>query len=54
LRLAHREGFRSVEHLKRYTTTLHGRPTRGKNSNVQGLAIMAALTGQSIPENRHD
>jgi heterotetrameric sarcosine oxidase alpha subunit len=47
--LAHREGFRSVEHLKRYTT-LGMATDQGKNSNVQGLAMMAALTGQSIPE----
>jgi heterotetrameric sarcosine oxidase alpha subunit len=47
--LAHREGFRSVEHLKRYTT-LGMATDQGKNSNVPGLAIMAALTGQSIPE----
>jgi heterotetrameric sarcosine oxidase alpha subunit len=47
--LAHREGFRSVEHLKRYTT-LGMATDQGKNSNVHGLAMMAALTGQSIPE----
>jgi methylglutamate dehydrogenase subunit C len=47
--LAHREGFRSVEHLKRYTT-LGMATDQGKNSNLHGLAMMAALTGQSIPE----
>jgi methylglutamate dehydrogenase subunit C len=47
--LAHREGFRSVEHLKRYTT-LGMATDQGKNSNVHGLAMMAALSGQSIPE----
>ena len=42
--LAEREGFRSVEHLKRYTT-LGMATDQGKLSNVNGLAIMAALTG---------
>jgi methylglutamate dehydrogenase subunit C len=46
--LAEREGFRSVEHLKRYTT-LGMATDQGKLSNVNGLAIMAALTGQAIP-----
>jgi sarcosine oxidase subunit alpha len=47
--LAAREGFQSVEHLKRYTT-LGMATDQGKNSNVQGIAIMAQLTGRSIPE----
>jgi heterotetrameric sarcosine oxidase alpha subunit len=46
--LAHREGFRSVEHLKRYTT-LGMATDQGKLGNVNGLAIMAALTGAGIP-----
>ncbi|MEK0081815.1 sarcosine oxidase subunit alpha family protein [Benzoatithermus flavus] len=46
--LAHREGFTSVEHLKRYTT-LGMATDQGKTSNVNGLAIMAALTGRTIP-----
>lgn len=45
--VAEREGFRSVEHLKRYTT-LGMATDQGKTSNVTGLAIMAELTGQSI------
>jgi heterotetrameric sarcosine oxidase alpha subunit len=45
--LSEREGFRSVEHLKRYTT-LGMATDQGKLSNVNGLAIMAALTGQAI------
>ena len=44
--LAEREGFRSVEHLKRYTT-LGMATDQGKTSNVNGLALMAELTGQS-------
>ena len=48
IELAHREGFRSVEHLKRYTT-LGMATDQGKTSNVSGMAIMAELTGQQIP-----
>lgn len=46
---AHRENFRSVEHMKRYTTLGMG-TDQGKLSNVNALAVMAELTGQSIPE----
>jgi sarcosine oxidase subunit alpha len=46
--LAHREGYRSVEHLKRYTTM--GMATdQGKTSNVNALAIMAGLRNVDIP-----
>ncbi|RVC66344.1 sarcosine oxidase subunit alpha family protein, partial [Mesorhizobium sp. M00.F.Ca.ET.038.03.1.1] len=47
--LAQREGFQSVEHLKRYTT-LGMATDQGKNSNVPGLAIMAEALGKPIPE----
>ncbi|WP_270939033.1 glycine cleavage T C-terminal barrel domain-containing protein, partial [Falsiroseomonas oryzae] len=46
--LAHREGFRSVEHLKRYTT-LGMATDQGKTANVTGLAVMARITGLGIP-----
>lgn len=46
---SHLEGFRSVEHLKRYTT-LGMATDQGKTSNMLGLAIMAECTGKSIPE----
>ncbi|MEL6437387.1 MAG: sarcosine oxidase subunit alpha family protein, partial [Pseudomonadota bacterium] len=49
VRLAHREGFVSVEHLKRYTT-LGMATDQGKTSNVPGLAIMADARGMSITE----
>ena len=49
VRLAHREGFRSVEHLKRYTT-LGMATDQGKTSNVPGLAIMADALGKPIPD----
>ncbi len=48
VRLAHREGFVSVEHLKRYTT-LGMATDQGKTSNVPGLAIMAEASGKPIP-----
>lgn len=47
--LSARENFRSVEHLKRYTT-LGMAADQGKTSNVNALAIMAALTGRSVEE----
>lgn len=46
--LAEREGYRSVEHLKRYTTLGMG-TDQGKTSNVNGLAIMAGLLQTPIP-----
>jgi len=49
VKLAHQENFRSVEHLKRYTT-LGMATDQGKTSNMGGLAIMAKLAGKSIPE----
>ena len=45
--LAARENFRSVEHLKRYTT-LGMATDQGKTSNMNGLAAMAAVTGRAI------
>ena len=45
--LAYREGFRAVEHLKRYTT-LGMATDQGKTSNVAGHALMAALCGVDI------
>ena len=47
--LAAREGFRPVEHLKRYTT-LGMATDQGKTSNLAGLAIMAEQTGRTIPQ----
>jgi heterotetrameric sarcosine oxidase alpha subunit len=48
IELAHREGFRAVEHLKRYTT-LGMATDQGKTSNLAGLGIMAELTGKPVP-----
>ncbi len=45
--LAAREGYESVEHAKRYTTTGMG-PDQGKTSNVNALAVLAQATGAGI------
>jgi len=49
VKLAHQENYTSVEHLKRYTT-LGMATDQGKTGNVLGLAVMASLTGKSIPQ----
>jgi sarcosine oxidase subunit alpha len=49
LEIADREGFRGVEHLKRYTT-LGMATDQGKTANVNGLAIMAELTQRAISD----
>ncbi len=49
VQLASREGYRSVEHLKRYTTMGMG-TDQGKTSNVNALAILAASLGAEIPQ----
>jgi sarcosine oxidase subunit alpha len=49
LELAQREGYQSVEHTKRYTTT--GMATdQGKTSNVAALGVLSGATGKAIPE----
>ena len=49
LALATREGFRSIEHVKRYTTT--GMATdQGKTSNLNALAIVAQALGVPVPQ----
>lgn len=47
--LAAREGFVSVEHLKRYTT-LGMATDQGKTSQLNGHALLAAATGRTIAE----
>ncbi|MBZ0122265.1 MAG: sarcosine oxidase subunit alpha, partial [Roseovarius sp.] len=49
VRLAARENFASVEHMKRYTTQGMA-PDQGKNSNVAALAVLADATGRGIAE----
>ncbi|GIS88971.1 MAG: hypothetical protein CM1200mP18_16810 [Gammaproteobacteria bacterium] len=46
--LAAREGYRSIEHVKRYTALGFG-TDQGKTGNINGLAILAEHLGQSIP-----
>ncbi len=47
LKLAWREGYRSIEHLKRYTTV--GMATdQGKTSNILALAALARAEGRPI------
>ena len=48
VKLAVREGFESVEHVKRYTTT--GMATdQGKTSNMNALAVVAGVLQRPIP-----
>jgi len=49
VRLSAHEGFRSVEHMKRYTTQGMA-PDQGKNSSIGALAILADATGRGIPD----
>ncbi len=49
IRLAHQEGYQSVEHLKRYTTLGMG-TDQGKTSNINALALMAQARGIAIAE----
>ncbi|MEA3161983.1 MAG: sarcosine oxidase, subunit alpha, partial [Gammaproteobacteria bacterium] len=49
LALATREGFHSIEHVKRYTTT--GMATdQGKTSNLNAMAIVAETLNRPIPQ----
>jgi sarcosine oxidase subunit alpha len=49
IRLAVREGFESIEHVKRYTTT--GMATdQGKTSNMNALGLVADALGKPIAE----
>ncbi|MBT8436926.1 MAG: sarcosine oxidase subunit alpha family protein, partial [Gammaproteobacteria bacterium] len=47
IQLAVREGFQSVEHVKRYTAMGFG-TDQGKLGNINGMAILAETLGQSI------
>jgi sarcosine oxidase, subunit alpha len=48
IKLAVREGFTSIEHVKRYTTT--GMATdQGKTSNMNVMGLVAGQTGTEIP-----
>ena len=49
IQLANREGYQSVEHVKRYTAMGFG-TDQGKLGNINGMAILAETRGQSIAE----
>ena len=49
VRLAVREGYRNVEHVKRYTALGFG-TDQGKLGNINGMAVLAECLGKSIPE----
>lgn len=49
IELATREGFESIEHVKRYTAMGFG-TDQGKLGNINGMAITARRLGQTIPE----
>jgi len=49
VKLAAREGYGNVEHMKRYTT-LGMATDQGKIANVTGLAILAEARGAAIPD----
>jgi sarcosine oxidase subunit alpha len=46
--LAAREGYQSIEHLKRYTTMGMG-TDQGETSNINALAIMGEVLGANVP-----
>jgi sarcosine oxidase subunit alpha len=49
IELATREGFESIEHVKRYTTMGFG-TDQGKLGNINGMAIAARCLDQTIPQ----
>jgi len=49
IQLAAREGFVSIEHMKRYTTTGMG-TDQGKIGNINGLAILAQAVEKEVAE----
>ena len=49
IELACREGFESIEHVKRYTALGFG-TDQGKSSNINGVAIAAKAQGKSIAD----
>ncbi|WP_336273962.1 sarcosine oxidase subunit alpha family protein [Vreelandella indica] len=49
IELATREGFESIEHIKRYTAMGFG-TDQGKLGNINGMAVAARCLNRSIPE----
>jgi len=52
IQLAVQEGFRSIEHVKRYTT-LGMATDQGKTSNLNGLQLVSDLEKKIVPEVGH-
>jgi sarcosine oxidase subunit alpha len=48
IRLAVREGYRNIEHVKRYTALGFG-TDQGKLGNINGMAVVAECLGQPVP-----
>lgn len=48
IRLAVREGYRNVEHVKRYTALGFG-TDQGKLGNINGMAVLAEALGEPLP-----
>ena len=47
--LSIREGYRSIEHIKRYTAMGYG-TDQGKTGNINGIAVAAAILAKSMAE----
>ena len=52
IELALREGFRSIEHVKRYTT-LGMATDQGKTSNLNGLQLVSEVENKVVPQVGH-
>ena len=52
IELALREGYRSIEHVKRYTT-LGMATDQGKTSNLNGLQLVSNIENKVVPEVGH-
>jgi len=52
IELAIREGFRSIEHVKRYTT-LGMATDQGKTSNLNGLQLVSNIENKIVPDVGH-
>ena len=52
IELALREGYRSIEHVKRYTT-LGMATDQGKTSNLNGLQLVSNIENKIVPEVGH-
>lgn len=47
IHLANREGYRSIEHVKRYTT-LGMATDQGRTSNINGVGVLAITSGEPV------